>query len=345
MENTRKLSTKLNFSFHGVGVQVEGPDASVLSAIEHDFSFFLVPHCRTDISLTLHPQKPDYEKLPKMTASAATPRNICFRNENETFIDYFGNALNICSHHNNTYDIYTDDPDLAHEIAYLTILSRVSERLDKKGIHRIHALGLEYQQRAILILLPCGGGKSTLAMSFLRAPDQKIRLISEDSPLVKRDGSLLPFPLRIGVLPQSLPQDIDEKYTRWDRRMEFRPKVSIDIRYFAEKIYREEAQPSLILLGLRSTGNDARISPVSRLAVIKHSLMNSIIGIGLYQGMEFILQKKASALVAHSGIVFSRIYNNLRLVLRSRIYSYEMGRNLSRNYEVLSRFITTGDRD
>jgi len=105
----------------------------------------------------------------------------------------------------------------------------------------------------------------------------------------------------------------------------------------------DKEEPSLILLGLRSTGKDASISPVSRFAVIRHSLMNSIIGIGLYQGMEFILQKNASSLAAHSGIVFSRIYNNLRLVLRSRIYSYEMGRDISRNHEVLSRFITTGN--
>jgi len=338
-----KQPNRRNFSFHGVGVQVQGSEEEVRRAIEHDFSFFLAPSGTTAFCLTLHPEKPDYDSLPKMTASAATPRNICFKGKNETYIDYFGRALNVYNQHKETCNIYTDDPDLAHEISYLTILSRVAEKLDRKGIHRIHALGLEYQQRAILVLLPCGGGKSTLAMSFLQAPDRKIKLISEDSPLVKRDGSLLPFPLRVGVLPQSLPAGIDESYTRWDRRMEFRPKVSIDIRYFADKIYREEARPSLILLGIRSTENDARISPVGRLAVIKHSLMHSVIGIGLYQGMEFIMQKKASALVAHGGIVFSRMYNNLRLVLGSRIYSFVMGRDISRNYEVLSRFITSGD--
>jgi hypothetical protein len=334
-----------SFSFHGVGVTVAASSDEILQAIEHDFSYFLASPGEEGLRLTLHDEKPDYDNLPAMTASGATPRNICYQSGDTTYIDYFGRALNVYNHHDHSCNIYTDDPDLAHEISYLTILSRVAERLDQMGLHRIHALGLEFRDRAILVLLPSGGGKSTLAMSFLQGQDQGVRLISEDSPLVKRNGALLPFPLRIGVLPQSLPPGIDQKFTRWDRRMEFQPKVSIDIRYFADKIYRGEVRPSRILLGIRSTERDARISPAGRFAVIRHSLMNSIIGIGLYQGMEFIMQKKATDLVAHGGIVFSRMYNNLRLVLGSRIYSFVMGRDVSRNHEVLSRFITSGEAE
>ena len=35
----------------------------------------------------------------------------------------------------------------------------------------------------------------------------------------------------------------------------------------------------------------------------------------------------------------SRIYNDLRLVMRSRIYAFTMGRNVMNNYHILKEFL------
>ena len=108
-------------------------------------------------------------------------------------------------------------------------MNKYPELLDKQRLHRIHALGLEHKNRGFLIVLPAGGGKTTLAMSVLQSPNKNIRLISEESPLVRSDGTLLPFPLRIGVVPENLPSGIDAQFTRQIKRMEFSSKVTIDI--------------------------------------------------------------------------------------------------------------------
>ncbi len=66
-------------------------------------------------------------------------------------------------------------------------------------MHRVHALALAVDRRAMLVLLPMGGGKSTLGAELLRHPD--VQLLSDDSPLVDRAGRVHAFPLRLGLLP------------------------------------------------------------------------------------------------------------------------------------------------
>lgn len=332
------------FDFYGVGVRVESNEEDFLSAVEHDFSYFLGTVDHSVIGLTLTNSKPDYDRLPEMTCSFATPRNICFSDGRFSYIDYFGQALNICDRHANHFEIITDDLELACEIAYLTILSRVSEELERKHIHRIHGLGIEFAGKGTIILLPSGGGKSTMALSLLRH-DDRFRLISEDSPLVQSDGQLLPFPLRIGVHPHMAPSDIDSRFIRMDKRIEFSSKMNIDIRFFGNQVSRQAVPAASLLLGTRYTGRRAKIYPVSKTAALRHAMTNSIIGIGLYQGLEFLSQKSLKESVQHMGLLFSRVYNNLMLLKQTRVYEFLIGRDIERNFECLRDFLLLLDRE
>ena len=85
----------LQFDFYGVGVRVESNEQDFLSAVELDFSYFLGNAGHPSLELTLTNSKPDYERLPELTCSFATPRNICFSDGRFTYIDYFGQGLNI----------------------------------------------------------------------------------------------------------------------------------------------------------------------------------------------------------------------------------------------------------
>jgi hypothetical protein len=327
------------FDFYDVGLLVESAEEEFLRAVEHDFSYFQVASSQPFFRLTYTNAKPDYDQLPELTCSFATPRNICFSDGNLTYIDYFGQALNTYDRKSNLSQIITDDIELAHEIAYLTILSRIAEALEEKTLHRIHGLGIESEGRGTVILLPSGGGKSTLALSLLRQ-NNPFRLISEDSPLLRRDGYLLPFPLRVGVHPQNVPADLDQRFMRIDKRIEFNSKISIDIRAFESKISGDPVPAKSLLLGVRSTGLSASIKPVSRTALLRHLLTNSIIGIGLYQGLEYMLQKSFNESLHHAGMLFSRAYNNLILLRHARVYRFLIGRDADKNYECLREFLS-----
>lgn len=335
--------THRQFDFYGIGVRVESTEEEFLNTLEHDFSYFVSTADRPSLSLTLTNSAPDYDRLPELTCSFATPRNICFSDKRFTYIDYFGRGFNIYDRQANHCEIITDDLELAHEIAYLTILSRVSEALERLRLHRIHGLGIEFDGKGTIILLPSGGGKSTLALSLL-SHDGRFRLISEDSPLLRSDGHLLPFPLRIGVHPHMVPPDIDPQYTRLDKRMEFSPKVSIDTRCFGARISRQPVPAVYLLLGTRTTGRRAHITPVPKTAALRHVMTNSIVGIGLYQGLEFLFQKSFCESVQHLGLLFSRACNNLRLLRKTRVYQFLIGRDVAGNLECLRKFLLLQDK-
>jgi len=326
------------FDFYGVVVHIESSEEDFNRSIENDFSYFLAPAPSPHLHLLFERSLPDYDRLPELTCSLATPRNICFSDGRFTYIDYFGQAINIYDKEANRCRIITTDIELAHEIAYLTILSRISEALEKQRLHRIHGLGIESAGRGTVILLPSGGGKSTLALSLLQQ-ENPFRLISEDSPLLRRDGCLLPFPLRIGVHPQSVPSGIDSRYIQLDKRIEFSSKINIDIRYFENKICRQPVPAAFLLLGRRTTGRRAQIEPVPKRAALRHVIANSIIGIGLYQGLEFLLQKSFGESAKHTRLLFSRVYNNRILLKHARVYEFLIGRDRSQNYECLRCFL------
>lgn len=326
------------FDFYGVGVHVESSEQEFQRSVEHDFSYFGRPTENPYLRIAYTKSRPDYDGLPEMVCSLATPRNICFRSDHCVYIDYFGQALNIHDLRANTSRIFTEDLELAHEIAYLTILSRMSEALEKKRLHRIHGLGIEAGGKGAIVLLPSGGGKSTLALMLLRKNNQ-FRLISEDSPLLRADGYLLPFPLRIGVNPHNVPAGIDPVFLRPDKRIEFSSKMNIDIRCFGDQILLHAVPAKSLLLGVRTTGRRAQITPTSKGAILRHVLANSIIGIGLYQGLEFLMQKSFGESAKHIGLLMSRAYNNMILLHRARVYNFVIGRDLEQNYECLRDFL------
>lgn len=330
---------RLSLSFYGVGVSVESDDARLLEAAEHDFSYFLGDAPEPAVRIEHFARRPDYDALPSLRASVITPRNVTFSAGEETYIDYSGRALSVYRKADNHFRVYTDQADLGHEIVYLTILARVSELLDQRGLHRIHGLGLEYHGEGALLLLPSGGGKTTMTMQLLGSEDRGLRLLSEDSPLIRKDGTLLPFPLRIGTHPGAVPAGLDPKYLRQITRMEYDAKLTIDVRPFAGRLCTTEVKPGVLLLGVRSSGREARIRKVSRTAAVRHALMDSVIGVGLFQGMEFITQRSAREIAAGAQVLASRALNNFRMVQRSEVFELLLGRDLKRNFAALVEFL------
>lgn len=68
-------------------------------------------------------------------------------------------------------------------------------------------------------------------------------------------------------------------------------------------------------------------------------IKNSVVGLGLYQGVEFVLERSALEIFGKVGVAFSRFRNSVRVIRRSRVYRFAMGPNVEQCAEVLAGFL------
>jgi hypothetical protein len=325
----------MNFNVYGYQVEVRSSQAPALESLASDFAYFRVEEVKTPVLVELHDQDPPYESAPTGPATVYTPRNVSVRDGQLTYVDYSGRGLAIHDRRTGNCRIYSRDPELLYEAAYLFLLSQIAEFLDRRRLHRIHALAISMAGRAALVLLPMGGGKSVLGAELLRYPE--VKLLSDDAPLVDRAGRLHCFPLRLGLLPGSEGQ-IPPQALRRINRMEFGPKILVDYTYFADRVC-PQADPGVVFLGHRSFSRNCEILPAGLGAATRAMITNCVVGLGLFQGMEFVLQRSLGELAGKAGVAWSRFRNSLRLVRRSRNYHLILGRDIEENGRVVMQFL------
>jgi hypothetical protein len=321
------------FNVYGYRFRVEGDAPAAVAALASDFAFFAEPDPASAPAARIRicAAKPDYDALPSLRAKVYTPRNISYRDDDATVVDYHGRGIGRHHRGSGDFEITTLSPDLQYEACYLFLLSQIGEALDQRGLHRVHAVGFSLRGRAVLVLLPMGGGKSTLCAELLADPE--VQLLSDDSPLIDRRGDVHAFPTRIGLLPGAEAK-IPAEYRRTVDRMNFGPKTLVDYRYFAHRV-AARASPDVVCLGSRTLAAQGSIVPVSRATALRGLMRDCVVGMGLFQGLEFFFQKSTREIAARVPVVASRLQASWALVRRSRLIELELGRNLSENARLL----------
>ncbi|MDX6768724.1 MAG: hypothetical protein SF051_04275 [Elusimicrobiota bacterium] len=193
--------------------------------------------------------------------------------------------------------VHARDPERLRELGYLAALSRAGEALDRRGLHRVHALAVASPAGAALVLLPSGGGKSTLALELLRRGT--LRVLSDESPLVDREGRVHPFPLRLALREGADLAGLAPGDLRPFRRRGYGAKTLVE-----PAALRAESGPSApvrwLLAGERSDGPPA-LAPLSRARALAALAGPLVLGAGLAQMAEYMARADASlALVAAS---------------------------------------------
>lgn len=322
---------------YGYRAAIRCSSEDVLEGLADDFAFFRTEKHSGGPVIELFEQEPSYDELPKSAAAVYTPRNVSYRDAACTYIDYSGRALGIHDRRTGDFRVFSHHRDLLYEAAYLFLLSQAGEALDARRLHRVHALGVCVGDCAALVLLPMGGGKSTLGSYLLRYPD--VRLLSDDSPLIDRRANVYAFPLRIGLLPGA-EGSIPASALRKIERMEFGPKLVVNYSYFADKV-AGQAKPCLLLLGRRSLGKTCTVQPAGKAAALRAMAANCVVGMGLFQGMEFVFARGAGELFRKSIVAASRLRASIALIARSRAYHLTLGRDVEENARVTRELLVT----
>jgi hypothetical protein len=264
-------------------------------------------------------------------------RFTLFQDGERTVVDYFGRAVSILDRATGRVVVQGEDDHLVHEAVYHFLLSRIGEHLDAHGLTRLHGVGLAGGQGAVVVMMPSGGGKSTLALRALQ--EEGVRLLSEDSPLIDRRGGVHPFPLRIVVNPTDAATLPDGAVRRIDR-MEFHPKLVLDLEAFADRVESQRQPLRHLVIGRRSLGTHASLDPMPRRRAVSTLVREAVVGVGIYQGMEFVLQHGMRDVGGKLGVAASRATCCSRALGRAKVWQLTVGRDHARNWDALAPLLS-----
>jgi hypothetical protein len=325
----------MRFDFYGVRLDVAATPA-IAEQVRRDFSYFHVasPAGTADVEVQLVCEPPPWYELPDRPPSSLSSKCLVYDAGDQRFVDYHGEALARWSYRSERGTLWCERPALLHELAYLLILSRIGELLDRRGIHRLHAFGVAVDGKAALLVFPSGGGKTTLGLRVLRDP--RVRLLSDDTPLVTRTGDLLAFPVRIGSVARP---PYDDRFLRHFERRENGPKWLVDIEALGGRI-APRARPGIIVLGERRPRRAARAEPLPRRAAAGELFRSLVVGLGLPQVIEFFLRLSTDDVMTKAGLVASRTAACAALLARSQAYRLTLARDSDANAQALLELLT-----
>lgn len=322
---------------HGIFVRLDSNCAAVIESLRRDFGYFEVksPPPSIDLHWTLV-CAPGRE--PPIGKILFFGRKFCIRGSGAArWIRYSDDALSIFDFGNGSGRIYCANEGRLHELAYLAILSRVGEALDLRGLHRVHALGFEWKKQGGLILLPSGGGKSTLALEFLRS-HPSVGFISEDTPLICQYGILRAFPLRWSFRLETNLDGIPDQFLRPFNRRDYGPKMLLGIEFMRSRL-REAVPLRWVFIGRRTGLAESTIKSAGSLTAAWSLLENMVVGHGVPQMAEYMLRFDWNSLRRLTGIALSRTRALGSALSKAESLIFKLGNSPKESAETLIRFI------
>lgn len=341
MITSAPLNSK-RFRLHGIGVELRGKGSDSLF---RDFDFFADRPLNNktekySVSLEMIHREPKSGDLPERAADRVFPDCVLFsEGQGKLFYEYSGAVLQVIRGANSSYGkLISANETLAQELGYLFLQSEIGRFLDEQGLHRVHALGLALPNgSSALVLLPSGGGKSTLALEALQSGG--CQLLSDDSPLVDRFGNVHPFPLRLSFRKDAkLPDDWKAKATVFERRKHGEKLLVPTSALPSHSLPRpeEKFRPGFLIVARRH-GNrkEPSLSPMPKWKSSGPLLRDLVVGLGIPQVAELILTKGALSLPGLAPTAASRFAAAAAFLARSKSLRFD----LSRDVEANARFL------
>ena len=330
---------ELYLDIHGIKLHISCDRHEIIENIERDFSYF---RAQTPALPNFHIEsylKSDYqEKKPAGFPWMKTKEFLCYEKQGEKRVLYSSGDLVILDYKKNIAQVFSKTSSRLHERVFTLLLSIIGELGEKRGLHRIHALGISRKGKGGLVLAPEGGGKTTLALSLLNSGDFK--LVSDDTPLLDRNLLLHPFPLRIGVrLGTHL--DIPPQYLRPFERMKHANKILIDIDFYRDKIEKDPVSLSWILFSKISKNQKetCSIEKISRLSLFLLLLKYLVIGRGVCQLEEFFIKKDFRDLCLKFMILKERLFISFRIAIKFKPYIVSLSSDTKKNADMIGSFV------
>jgi hypothetical protein len=164
------LAAGVHLEVYGLTIAVGGDWPEVCERVRLDYAWFQSPvrSSTPDVEVTIEHRPPDYGSFADAIPWFVTPRNAVYRLGSRIVLDHIGVAVSVLDANEKGLWIQGEDEHVVHDAVYYFLLGRIGQHLDARGLVRLHALGLAGRPGAVALLLPPGGGKTTLALEAIK---------------------------------------------------------------------------------------------------------------------------------------------------------------------------------
>jgi hypothetical protein len=322
---------------YGAALRFETADHALLGDLREDFAFFISDAdgtCGTTIRASVgEPPAPPAGSRPLFK----TAKWSAFSSPSGSrVVSYPEGALCEFDYLTDTGSVRARTCDLARELSYLLILSRLGEQLDLLGLHRLHAMAAEFGGAAFAAVAPPGGGKTTLLLGL--SGEKGFTALANDTPIIDGAGNIYPFPLRIAL-------GGDSPFLKTFPDRELRP---FNRRHYPVKYLLPCAQPSGVLRPvpcaeiflLKRTSGAPRIAAASKTGAAFELLRSLVIGYGVPQIAEFFLRPELTDIRAKARIALSRAAAARALLRGCGVFEFRLSTDTGGNVRALRDFLS-----
>ncbi|MBA2405169.1 MAG: hypothetical protein H0V66_10395 [Bdellovibrionales bacterium] len=324
---------QLYLNFHNHIILVSSNEEATIRKLQEEFHYFVRAEASiVQTNIEIFKEIPPV--LPSMVAVKILETCSIYKIGPSRYIDYRGEALTIWDKQEESVRIYSLDVDRLYEIAFLAIHSILGQELEKKGICRVHALGVSLGKVNSLVMLPSKGGKSTLLSYLLENPEVKI--LSDDMPLIDLTGRIHIFPSKISV--DKKPEDGALAKLNWTEfvRTQYPPKWTAGLSQLKNRIETNNLHhKNLLIAGFRLSKGQSILTPVPKWKIIGPVFEHMIMGVGLPQVIEMFLNFNWTdilKLIYHSII---RSFCAFQMIRRAKCYHFYLGPDRAYNAQLL----------
>lgn len=327
-------------NFYSIIVEISGNHEEVIHRLQQEFRYFsaISPlETQKDIKISLHQEAFNTNSIPPLCAHKITQNALIYKLGPKRFINYHKSWC-VIDEQSQSVDIYCTQKDECFEIAYLTIHSLVGERLELKGLTRLHAMALETKNYQLIIMLPSRGGKSTLMTSLLeKYPHWKI--ISDDMPLITLSGKIKPFPSKISL--DSPPDHPFWKTVPWEKfeRVSYPPKWLCSVMDLPHGISHDSSKPILLIQGERLSCGNPMIDERSFVSMMKALSTHMIVGVGLPIILEYFLKFQFSDIFKLIHLGTRRTICAVMLSFKAKKLTFYLSPDKQKNIEALGTYL------
>ena len=327
----------------GLSVVFKTEIYELFDRIAKDFSFFKRHsnnQTKKNIAITAYLERPNYTILKYKKKWRTSKNSITYDDGDIRYNDYHGKLLSIYNYSKEEGFLWSQDIQKLHEITYLLILSRTGKILDLQGFHKVHAMGIIYRGNCLIGMMNSGVGKSTLLKELLY--DKEVEFLSDDTPLVDREGVFHPFPLRLGFneYPKGLAIKNPEKNIYRLQREFYGQKTLVCIDGLSNPMAHHYRR-LIIFEGRQIKGDRTIIRKQYRFLFFCSLLKHMVIGVGLPIIFEYFWRSGLYDFYTKTQIALKRLKTAWILVIQHDSYTIGLGENNKGNAERVKKFINS----